>query len=57
MCFGFPLEKLVNAPGDVAQTVTEAVARTPEVAVKVVKGVIDGLEKGAEKVEEAFDED
>ena len=44
-----------SLPGKIVETTVEAVVRLPEVPIKIVKGVVDGVEKGIEKLDDAVD--
>ena len=39
---------------DVTELTVETIVRLPEVPIKIVKGTITGIEKGIEKIEDAF---
>lgn len=50
------VDAAVKLPGKVVETATEAVVRIPEAGIRTVKGVVDGMEKGIEKMEKSLDE-
>lgn len=50
------VDLVVEAPGKIIESTTEAVTRIPEVGVRAIKGAMDGVEKGVEKVEKSFDD-
>lgn len=53
--FGDALDGMVKAPGKILEAGAEAVTRIPEVGIKAVEGLVKGIEKGVEKVGDAFD--
>jgi hypothetical protein len=53
--FGDILDTVVDLPGKVAEKAVEAVVRTPEIGINIVKGIAEGVEKGIEKIEESLD--
>lgn len=50
------LGAVVNLPGKIIEAGTEAVIRTPEIIIKAGQGLVNGVEKGAEKVGDTIDE-
>ena len=49
------LDVAIKAPGKVLEVTAETVVRLPEVGVRAVQGLADGVEKGAEKLSKAID--
>lgn len=49
------LDAIVDLPGELAEKATEAVVRTPEIGIKIVEGIVNGVEKGIDKIEDALD--
>lgn len=49
------MDAAIELPGKVIETSAEAVTRLPEIPIKAVQGLVNGVEKGIEKVEDALD--
>ena len=49
------LDAVVELPSDIVKGATETVTRIPEIGINVVKGVVDGVESGIDKVDKAID--
>jgi len=49
------MDAAIDLPGKVIKTAAEGVTRIPEAGIKAVKGLVDGVEKGIEKVDDALD--
>lgn len=49
------LDAVVTLPGAVVEVAAEAIVRVPEVGIKVVQGVVNGVESGIDKVSKALD--
>jgi hypothetical protein len=53
--FDAMLDGLIDLPGNVAEKLVETVVRAPEMGIKVVTGVVSGIESGVDKVSKTFD--
>lgn len=51
------LDALVNLPGAIIEGAAETIVRLPEIPIKAVEGLVNGIEKGADKVMDALDGD
>ncbi len=49
-------DALFELPGKIIELGVETVVRLPEIPIKIIEGVTDGITNGAEAVEKAFDE-
>lgn len=47
------VDSLVKLPGVAAEVAAEAVVRVPEIGILAVQGVVTGVERGVDKVNEA----
>ena len=50
------IDGVIEAPGKIIEKTVETVVRVPEIGIKATQGIINGAEKGVEKVEEALDD-
>ncbi len=50
------IDSVVKLPGKIVESGAEIVTRIPEIPIRMVDGAINGVEKGVDKVGEAFDD-
>ena len=48
------VDLVVETPGKIIETSIETVVRVPEVGINIVKGAIQGVEKGIEKIDDTL---
>lgn len=49
------IDTVIEMPGKVLEKTVETVVRVPEVGIKAVQGITEGVESGVEKVAKSLD--